>query len=172
MKYISIYSSPLGNIVIVGDEDGVSNILFEDQVAAQRIIANNLPTKDIQLLKDVKIWLDMYFSGIELDKKPAISLHVTDFQREVLSIVSTIRYGETMTYGDIAKIIAQKRSINKMSPQAICYAVANNQILLLIPCHRVIGANGSMTGYSGGIKRKIQLLNMEGYRISSDVEQL
>ena len=107
-------------------------------------------------------WLDTYFAGREPDFTPPIALHTTPFRREVCEIMLSIPYGQTMSYGQIADIIAKRRGLERMSAQAVGGAVGHNPISIIIPCHRVVGSDGSMTGYGGGIDKKIALLKLEG----------
>lgn len=118
--------------------------------------AENLPVFDLTVK-----WLDIYFSGKEPDFTPPLQLEGSDFRMEVWHILLTIPYGETMTYGEIAEIVASRRSIAKMSAQAVGGAVGHNPISLIVPCHRVIGADGRLTGYAGGIELKRSLLMLE-----------
>jgi len=112
-------------------------------------------------------WLDTYFSGKEPDFTPKYKVNnLTDFRKEVIEIMNTIPFGETITYNDIAKIIAKRHGIKRMSAQAVGGAVGWNPICIIIPCHRVIGANRALTGYGGGIKNKLSLLKNEGNDIS------
>ena len=106
-------------------------------------------------------WLDIYFGGKEPNFTPKISITGTPFKKAVAKIMLTIPYGKTMTYGEIAQKIAKQKGIEKMSAQAVGGAVGHNSILIIIPCHRVVGTNGSLTGYAGGIDRKIELLKLE-----------
>ena len=112
-------------------------------------------------LKDALRWLDIYFSGQKPDFLPKLHLIGTDFQREVWDILLEIPYGQTVTYGEIARKIADKRGLKTMSAQAVGGAVGHNEISIIIPCHRVVGTNGSLTGYAGGIDKKISLLKLE-----------
>ena len=166
MQYISHYKSPLGNILLAADETGLTGIWFEGQKYFPLSISTELkeaeiPERKILLFERAKEWLDIYFSGRQPDF--SLPLHVTGsvFQKEVWNILCSIPYGQTMTYGDIAKQLAAKRGIPHMSAQAVGGAVGRNKIAILIPCHRVIGANGSLTGYAGGIDKKEKLLALE-----------
>ena len=113
------------------------------------------------LLEEARRWLDVYFSGQEPDFLPPLRYDFTPFRKAVCDIMLTIPYGKTMTYGEIAGMIAAERGIEKMSAQAVGGAVGHNPISLMIPCHRVVGTNGSLTGYGGGIARKVKLLELE-----------
>lgn len=107
-------------------------------------------------------WLDTYFAGKEPNFLPPITLNTTPFRQEVCEIMQTIPYGQTMSYGQIADIIAQRRGLERMSAQAVGGAVGHNPISIIIPCHRVIGSDGSLTGYGGGLDKKVALLELEG----------
>lgn len=106
-------------------------------------------------------WLDIYFSGRDPGFTPQLFLEGSSFRREVWDILLTIPYGRTMTYGQIAGIIAEQRGLDRMSAQAVGGAVGHNPVSLIVPCHRVVGADGSLTGYAGGIGRKAKLLTVE-----------
>ena len=110
--------------------------------------------------------MDIYFSGKEPDFDLPISLSGTDFQKKVWGILCTIPYGKTMTYGQIAAQLAAEQGAAHMSAQAVGGAVGHNPLSILVPCHRVVGANGSLTGYAGGIDRKVKLLTLEGVDMS------
>ena len=114
------------------------------------------------MFEHAKQWLDVYFSGREPDFKVPLHFIGTDFQKEVWEILYSIPYGQTTTYGEIAKQLAAKRGLEHMSAQAVGGAVSHNEISILVPCHRVVGTNGSLTGYAGGIDKKIALLKLEG----------
>ena len=107
-------------------------------------------------------WLDIYFSGATPDFTPSLHFSGTPFQMEVWNILQTIPYGETMTYGEIASILAKQQGFLSMSAQAVGNAVGRNPVSIIVPCHRVIGANGNLTGYAGGIDKKRALLTLEG----------
>lgn len=161
MQYISYYQSPLGKILLASDQTGLTGAWFEEQkYYAHGLDAENTE-KDTPALEEVKRWLDLYFSGEEPDFMPPLHPSGTPFQMEVWDILREIPYGTVMTYGAIAKEIARRRGILHMSAQAAGGAVGHNPVSILIPCHRVVGSNGSLTGYAGGIDRKIKLLSLE-----------
>ena len=115
--------------------------------------------KELEIFKETSNWLDIYFSGKNPNFTPKYKLdNLSSFRKDVIDIMNSIEYGKTITYNDIAKIIAKKYGINRMSPQAVGGAVGSNPICIIIPCHRVVGSNGNLTGYGGGIKNKIALL--------------
>ena len=153
--YIQYYDSPLGIILLAADEIGLIGVWLENQ----KYYANGLidpVEKETAVLKETKEWLNLYFSGNEPKALPKIHLIGTNFQKKVWQLLLKIPYGKTMTYKDIAKIISPT-----MSAQAVGSAVGHNKISILIPCHRVIGSNSSLTGYAGGIERKEYLLKFE-----------
>lgn len=162
MHYLSYYKSPLGEIVLSASNQGLSGLWFVGQKYFALYFDKEHIYQEIPLFADVKRWLDIYFSG----KEPNFSLplHFTGspFQNEVWKILSQIPYGRTTTYGQIAKQVAIKRGVSKMSAQAIGGAVGRNEIAIIVPCHRVVGVNGNLTGYAGGIEKKISLLQLEG----------
>lgn len=162
MQYTSHYASPMGNILLAADDIGLTGLWFAGQkYFALRLDAEH-SEKETPILTQAKKWLDIYFIGQE----PAIdiSLHFvgTAFQKEVWQILCSIPYGRTITYGAIAKRIASQRGIRQMSAQAVGNAVGHNNISIIVPCHRVVGQNGSLTGYAGGIDKKAWLLSLEG----------
>jgi O-6-methylguanine DNA methyltransferase len=156
MYYKTNYSSPLGAVTIAADEKNIIGLWFDGQ---KYYGGDNLSVNDnLSIFADVKNWLDRYFNGgkpliSELPLAPAGS----EFRRAVWDILCAIPYGECTTYGDIAKKIGAP-----MSAQAVGGAVGHNPISIIIPCHRVIGADGSLTGYAGGIDKKAALLRHEG----------
>lgn len=161
MIYTSEYASPLGLMTLACDETAVFGLWFN----GQKYFANNLPQATVRqerpLLQQVRQWLDIYFSGHEPDFLPPLRYDSTPFRKLVGDIMLTIPYGSTMTYGAIAAEAAKRLGEPRMSAQAVGGAVGHNPISLLIPCHRVVGANGSLTGYAGGLARKLRLLELE-----------
>lgn len=153
--YIQDYESPLGQLLLACDEIGLTGVWFENQ----KYYANGLEEpveKETDVLKETKNWLDLYFKGQEPDFLPPLHMVGTEFQEKVWNILLQIPYGKTMTYKDIANKFSKT-----MSAQAIGGAVGHNKISILIPCHRVVGTNGSLTGYAGGMERKEKLLKLE-----------
>lgn len=166
MQYISYYNSPLGRILLAADEIGLVGLWFE----GEKYYASNLEMvykeKDSPVLLETKRWLDIYFAGKKPDYYPPLHLQGTPFQLEVWKILRTIPYGQTTTYGEIAKKIASQRQIKSMASQAVGSAVGHNPIGIIVPCHRVIGKSGNLTGYAAGIDKKIKLLTLEKIDIS------
>ena len=115
----------------------------------------------------VKKWLDIYFSGRKPDFMPPVHMIGSEFRRQVWKILREIPYGETITYGALAKRIAEEKGLKRMSAQAVGGAVGHNEISIIIPCHRVVGSDGSLTGYAGGIDKKERLLMLEGVNMEN-----
>ena len=161
MQYTSHYRSPIGNILLAADEIGLTGLWFEGQKYFALYLDKEHEERELPIFEKVKEWLDIYFSGKEPDFTVPLHFTGTDFQNEVWEILCAIPYGRTMTYGEIAKQIAAKKGLPRMSAQAVGGAVGRNGISVIVPCHRVVGANGSLTGYAGGIDKKIKLLQLE-----------
>lgn len=162
MQYISHYNSPLGAILLSADCEGLTGLWFEGAKYYANHLDSNHREISTTILEETKEWLDIYFTGKEPNFMPPIHMIGADFQMAVWKQLRKIPYGKTTTYGTIAKEIARQRGITRMSAQAVGGAVGHNEISILIPCHRVIGSNGNLTGYAGGMDKKIALLNLEG----------
>lgn len=158
------YDSPLGGMLLSADDEGLTGLWFDGQKYFAYGLAEPEACEEQEnsILTEAKRWLDIYFSGKEPDFDLPISLSGTDFQKKVWGILCTIPYGKTMTYGQIAAQLAAEQDAAHMSAQAVGGAVGHNPLSIIVPCHRVVGANGSLTGYAGGIDRKIKLLTLEG----------
>ncbi len=164
MKYISTYNSPLGELTLVSDGENLTGLWFLNQ--QHYGLTENYSEKDLPVFKDTKLWLDIYFKGKEPDFTPTLKPMGTAFREKVWKILRTIPYGTTITYGEIAKEIAKEMNMKKMSAQAVGGAVGHNPIGIIIPCHRVVGASNSLTGYAAGLDKKAGLLKIEGINIS------
>lgn len=155
------YDSPFGGILLAADEIGLCGLWFD----GEKYFADSLPVrrreKETPILTETKRWLDIYFTGRQPDFWPPLHPAGSAFRQAVWEILLQIPYGKTTTYGEIARKLAKKRGIVKMSAQAVGGAVGHNEISILIPCHRVVGANGSLTGYAGGLDKKVKLLELE-----------
>ena len=162
MQYTNRYQSPLGTILLAADEIGLTGLWFEGQKYFALYLDKEHQEKDLPVFKETRRWLDIYFSGREPDFKLPLHFTGSPFQNEVWEILYAIPYGKTMTYGEIAQTLARKRGLARMSAQAVGGAVGHNEISVIVPCHRVVGASGSLTGYAGGIRKKIELLKLEG----------
>ena len=166
MEYIYKYKSPLGYITLASDGESLIGLWFDDQKYFADTLNENHEEKLLPIFKETNKWLDLYFSGKIPDFTPHLLIKTTEFRKAVWKILLTIPYGQTMTYGEIAKIIAKQKGLSRMSAQAVGSAVSHNSISLIIPCHRVVGTNGSLTGYAGGLDKKIKLLTLEKVDLS------
>ncbi len=162
MHYTSLYNSPVGEILLAADEIGVVGVWFKDEKYYAYCLDKDNEPRETQIIKELKRWLNVYFSGKKPDFEPPIHMIGTQFQKEVWAILHRIPYGTTTTYNEIAKEIAKNRGLERMSAQAVGTAVGKNNINLIVPCHRVVGTNNSLAGYAGGIDKKITFLKLEG----------
>ena len=168
MIYKYTYKTPkeFSNIIINSEGEYLTGLWFEGSRDSSKHKLN-CEEKESKVIKETVKWLDVYFSGKEPNFTPKYKIkNLTSFRKEVIDIMNNIPFGETLTYNDIAKIIAKNKGIQKMSAQAVGNAVGGNPICIIIPCHRVVGANGNLTGYGGGMNNKIALLKNEGVDIS------
>ena len=155
------YKSPLGDIVLTSNGIALTGCWFVDQKHLPKLLnTNNLQLYRLIFQETVR-WLDLYFDGKVPNFTPPLAPQGSPFRKSVWSILLTIPYGQTMTYGEIATMIAREKGLSMMSAQAVGGAVGHNPIALIIPCHRVIGHNGQLTGYGGGLHRKQWLLDLE-----------
>jgi methylated-DNA-[protein]-cysteine S-methyltransferase len=168
-NFLAHYDSPLGGITLASDGTALTGLWFDGQrhfgetLRSEHAVVETCHGASLQpIFHDAARWLDTYFSGGIPDFTPSIVLHGSEFRQAVWRVLQTIPYGQTVTYGDIARQLAAERGIPKVSARAVGGAVGHNPISLIIPCHRVIGANGSLTGYAGGVERKAWLLRLEG----------
>lgn len=161
MEYLYHYQSPLGGMTLASDGNALTGLWFDNQKYFAVTLDDECEEKELPVFAEAERWLDIYFEGREPDFTPPLRMKTTPFRKRVWEIMLTIPYGKTMTYGEIAKMIAQEKGLASMSAQAVGGAVGHNAISLIIPCHRVVGSDGSLTGYAGGIERKQKLLEME-----------
>ena len=161
MDYTHHYVSPLGGITMASDGEYLTGLWFDGQKYFADTLSVQREEKDLDVFCRTDNWLDIYFSGKEPNFTPPLRMKGTEFRQEVWQILLTIPFGKTMTYGEIAKILADRRGTDSMSAQAVGGAVGHNPISLIVPCHRVIGTNGALTGYAGGLEKKAWLLDME-----------
>ncbi len=165
MKYFCLYSSPLGNIILQSDGEALTGLDFENSKVNE--ISKICNENNLKIFDITKQWLDIYFSGKEPTFVPKLNIqNITPFKKEVINEMLKIPYGKTATYKEIAFRLANKRNILKMSAQAVGGAVGKNPIAIIIPCHRVVGTNGNLTGYAGGLLKKVELLKLEGIDVS------
>ena len=151
MDYLE-YPSPVGTLYLTADEGGLTGIWMHPE-----------KTEPFPVLEQAKHWLDAYFSGSPTDFSFPLNPHGTAFQKQVWHLLLAIPYGKTTTYGAISREMALRTGRQKMSAQAVGQAVGANPISILIPCHRVVGADGRLTGYAGGLEKKRWLLRHEGW---------
>ncbi len=167
MKYIDYYSSPLGKILLAADSEGLTGLWFEGQKYFAKGLCPEHEEKDLPVFHRTKEWLSLYFSGRQPDFLPELHLVGTSFQLAVWEILQQIPYGKTITYKEIAQKIAAQKGLVHMSAQAVGGAVGQNEISVIVPCHRVVGTGGSLTGYAGGIEKKRKLLMLEKVDMSA-----
>lgn len=157
MDYITHYQSLLGGITLASDGEALVGLWFDGQnFFADTLDPRHEECSDLPVFEEARRWLDIYFSGKAPDFIPVLNMRASGFRRRVWETLLTIPFGHTMTYGDIAKRMGCK------SAQAVGGAVSHNSISLIIPCHRVLGSKGSLTGYAGGLDKKMGLMRLEG----------
>lgn len=161
MIYIYKYNSPLGGLTIASSGTALTGLWIDGQKYFGDTLPEEQEEKELPVFDEAKRWLDLYFQGKVPDFTPPLCMKGTPFRKAVWEILLSIPYGETMTYGEIADIVAKQKGISRMSAQAVGGAVGHNPISIIVPCHRVVGTNGSLTGYAGGIDKKIKLLTLE-----------
>ena len=162
LVYTFEYRSPLGPITLACDGEAIIGLWFNGQKHFGNILPQETEVAAHPLFADAARWLDIYFSGRAPDFLPPLHYGSTPFRKRICDIMLSIPYGQTMTYGEIAAEAARQQGLARMSAQAVGGAVGHNPISLMIPCHRVVGTNGSLTGYGGGLAQKIKLLALEG----------
>ena len=161
MQYTNLYRSPLGDITLAIDGEGLTGLWFNEQKYFAATLATEHEQGDLPLFAQTKRWLDTYFHGENPEFTPPLSPKGSAFRLAVWDILRAIPYGQVVSYGEIAKQLAARRGLETMSSQAVGGAVAHNPISIIVPCHRVVGTSGSLTGYAGGIEKKVQLLALE-----------
>ena len=166
MEYTNCYLSPLGGITLASDGEALTGLWFEGQKYYAATLAAEHEARALPVFDEAARWLDLYFSGRKPDFTPPLRMKATPFRKAVWEILITIPYGETVSYGQIAARLAAERCPPHLSAQAVGGAVGHNAISLIIPCHRVVGADGSLTGYAAGIEKKRWLLALEGVRLA------
>ncbi len=166
MEYTTRCPSPLGAILLASDGEALTGLWFQGQRHIPPAQAQAAVREDLPVFRQTRAWLEAYFAGKVPDFTPLLRPVGTDFQQAVWAILAAIPYGATRTYGEIARELAAQRGLARMSAQAVGGAVGRNPISILIPCHRVLGRNGQLTGYAGGLERKRALLRLEGMRES------
>ncbi len=160
-QYKCGFRSPLGGITLSACEEGLTGLWFDGQKYFGAAIADGAEDGYLPVFDEARRWLDEYFAGHRPGFTPPLAPQGSEFRRAVWRILLTIPYGGVMTYGEIAKMLGEERG-TPVSAQAVGGAVGHNPVSLIIPCHRVVGADGSLTGYAGGLDRKLKLLRLEG----------
>ncbi len=164
MQFIAHADSPLGGITLASDGKMLTDLCFDGQRSFGDLLERSCQESLLPVFEETRRWLDLYFSGKAADFTPPVSMAQTGFRKTVWEAIMTIPYGKTMTYGEISEELSGKRG-RRTSARAVGGAAAHNRILLIIPCHRVLGAGGKLTGYAGGIERKCWLLEHEGIQL-------
>jgi len=167
MDFIYHYDSPLGGMTLSSDGSGLTGLWFDGQKYFASTLGAEYQIKNLPVFDETGRWLDMYFQGKAPDFIPDLHLNTTVFRKAVWNILLTIPFGHTMTYGEIAARIAKQCEVPRISARAVGNAAGHNPITLIIPCHRVIGNRGSLTGYAGGLERKAKLLELEQITIKA-----
>ncbi|WP_436796440.1 methylated-DNA--[protein]-cysteine S-methyltransferase [Desulfuribacillus alkaliarsenatis] len=162
MQYLYKYNAHIGTLTITSDGEHIIGLWLNDIDLKESTEIKEVGPTEIAVFKEAKSWLDLYFDGKVPGFMPPILTNGTAFRQSVWKILCEIPYGEVITYGDIAKKIALQLGKQRMSAQAVGGAVGSNPISILIPCHRVVGASGNLTGYVGGLDKKARLLELEG----------
>lgn len=168
-QYIWKWESPFGEMTMASDGENLIGLWFEQQKYFGATLAENVVEEKLPVFGETMCWLERYFAG----EKPEIAElplapQGSEFRKAVWKILCQIPYGEVMTYGEIAKLMAKARGLEHMSAQAVGGAVGHNPISVIIPCHRVIGSDGSLTGYAGGVELKKKLLEHEGVIVHTE----
>ena len=163
MEYFSQYESPVGTLLLTSDGESLTGLWMNKPKPAE-----GREDPEHLVLRKAKEWLDAYFRGEEKETDFPLNPEGTDFQKQVWNMLLAIPYGKTRTYGDIAREMAAYLGKESMSAQAVGGAVGRNPISIFIPCHRVVGAKGQLTGYAGGLENKKWLLHHEGWKLARD----
>lgn len=159
--YIDYYKSPLGDMTLASNGTALTGLWFDNQkYFAAELVQQGQHCK-LPVFEATKQWLELYFTGIKPTFTPPLAPEGSDFRQAVWKLLQEIPYGSTTTYGCIAAQLAQAQGLTKMSAQAVGGAVGHNPISIIIPCHRVVGTNGSLIGYAGGLDKKQALLKLE-----------
>jgi methylated-DNA-[protein]-cysteine S-methyltransferase len=165
MEYICKIKSPVGALTVSSDGKNICGLWIGGQKYFAKTLGNDVVEQNLPVFENLRKWLDIYFSGKEPDFMPPLMPKGSPFQNSIWNKLCKIPYGKTTSYGELAQQFELENKDRHTSPRAIGGAVGHNPISILIPCHRVLGKNGSLTGYAGGLAAKIKLLNLEGIAI-------
>lgn len=160
-NYVGEYLSPLGRMVLASDGHALTGAWFDDQAYFSGIPVHARPWDRLPIFIEAREWLERYFAGHDPGPTPPLRAQGSAFRQDVWTLLRAIPYGETTTYGELAREVARLQHRTVLSAQAVGGAVGHNPLSIFIPCHRVMGHDGSLTGYAGGIERKRQLLRLE-----------
>ena len=161
MQYTASYQSPLGPITLASDGQALMGLWFDGQKYFADTLSAVWEQRDLPIFTQAKKWLDQYFQGKNPGELPPILLQGSPFRLQVWEILKKIPYGQVMTYGEIGALLLKQEGRKNVSARAVGGAVAHNPISIMVPCHRVVGKHGSLTGYAGGMEKKIALLQLE-----------
>lgn len=165
MEYTAHYTSPLGGITLASDGEALTGLWFDGQKYFGAGLTQDREERALPVFDQAARWLDLYFGGEDPGFVPPLRMNTTPFRRAVWEVLLTIPYGHTMTYGQIGEQLTRAQG-KRASAQAVGGAVGHNALSLIVPCHRVVGADGSLTGYAGGLDKKQKLLTLEGVDMS------
>ncbi|MCL1799397.1 MAG: methylated-DNA--[protein]-cysteine S-methyltransferase [Eggerthellaceae bacterium] len=166
MQFVSTIPSPVGDLTLGSDGEHLSGLWLAEQKYFMANVGKASQEDNLPVFEEARAWLDRYFAGEDPGPIPPVKMPGTAFQQRVWDLLVEIPYGKLTTYGEIARRIAAERGMEKMSSRAVGGAVGHNPVSIIVPCHRVVGASGSLTGYGGGLARKIKLLELEGVDMS------
>lgn len=161
MNYQWKYDSPIGELILLSDGRNLTELIFPEQRYFDKNAVAGAEEKKLPVFEETCRWLEIYFAGNEPDFMPPIIFKGSEFQVQVWEALRRIPYGQVVTYGELASEIAKARGLAKMSAQAVGGAVGRNPVGIIVPCHRVVGKGGNLTGFGGGIHRKVELLKIE-----------
>lgn len=162
MKFIRKYESPVGMLTLASDGKSLTGLWIEGQDYFPELEKKAIEQDNLPVFQQTISWLEKYFQGENPGKLPPVAPEGTEFRKAVWDVLVDIPFGELTTYGEIAKEISEKQNGKNVSARAVGGAVGHNPISIIIPCHRVIGSDGSLTGYAGGLDKKVKLLEIEG----------
>ena len=166
VQFVESFSSPIGEVTLGSDGEFLTGLWLADQKYFMAGVVEITSEEPLPIFQETKAWLEHYFRGLDPGPIPPVRPQGSEFRRQVWELLAEIPYGKLATYGELAQRIGAQRGMAKMSSRAVGGAVGHNPVSIIIPCHRVVGANGSLTGYGGGIARKIALLELEGVDMS------
>ncbi len=166
MDYLDTFDSPVGSVTVASDGVALIGLWIDGQKYFEATLGETEQRPDLPILKEAHAWLDRYFAGEQPGPIPAVAPRGTAFRQRVWTMLANIPYGQLTTYGELAKRIEEETG-SRTSARAVGGAVGHNPISVILPCHRVVGADGSLTGYAGGLEKKIALLKIEGVDMSN-----